>query len=55
MGSPISPIFADIVLAEKHCLSLCDYKPLFYKRYIDDMLIFVPIDKINYTLYIFNS
>ena len=57
MGSPISPIFADIVLAdlEEYCLSLLDYKPVFYKRYFDDILTCVPIDKIHYTLGIFNS
>lgn len=58
MGSPVSPILANIVLADLEELiiaSLLDYKPILYKRYVDDIFMIIPESKIEYTLNIFNS
>lgn len=44
MGSPVSPFFADIVMddLETHCLRKLKFEknivPLFYDRYVDDIL-----------------
>lgn len=57
MGSPISPIFSDLVMTdlETECLSKLDFKPLFYFRYVDDILTCIPKDKIQQMLFIFNN
>ena len=57
MGSAVSSIFANLVLEdlEEHCLSLLDFKPVFFVRYVDDILTCIPIDKTKHTLEIFNS
>ena len=51
MGSPISPILADIVMADLDikCLKKLNFVPLFYFRYVDDLLLCIPEDKIDYT------
>ena len=39
MGSAVSSAFSDIVMSdlEAHCLSIIDFKPIFYYRYVDDI------------------
>ena len=48
MGSPISPIFADIVMTdlEEECLEKLSFKTCVYKRCVDDTLICTPRDKV---------
>lgn len=57
MGSPLSPIIADIVLQdlEEKALNTLRFTPRFYFRYVDDILMTVPSDSIDSTLLIFNS
>jgi len=57
MGSPLSPIITDIVLQdlEERALNTLRFKPLFYFRYVDDILLTVPSDSIELTLVTFNS
>ena len=57
MGSPISPILADIVMAdlEESCIKKLKYKPLFFVRYVDDILTCIPKDQIDNTLKVFNN
>lgn len=57
MGSPISSSIAQLVLEdlEKNILSQLDFTPIFYKRYVDDCIVCLPIDKIEYILNKFNS
>ena len=50
MGNPISPILADIVMQD---LESC-FDSIFYFRYVDDILLCVPKNLINYTREIFN-
>ena len=40
---------------EIECVNKMDYTPLFYYRYVDDVIIAIPLNKIDYTLNIFNS
>lgn len=57
MGSPLSPIVADIVLQdiETKALNILRFKPTFYLRYVDDILFAVPNSETNYVLEVFNS
>ena len=57
MGSPISGLFADIVMAvlDMECLRNLSFSPLFYYRYVDDIITCIPIDKLDEILQIFNS
>lgn len=57
MGSPLSPIIADIVLQdlENRALQALSFTPTFYFRFVDDLILAVPYDLIDYTLDIFNS
>ena len=38
---PISPIVSDFVMTdlEDNCLNKLSFKPIFYKRYVDDIII----------------
>ena len=57
MGSPISPILADIVMQdlETHCLNNIKFDiPVFF-RYVDDILALVPINKIDDIIRVFNA
>lgn len=56
MGSSISSFFANIVLEdlEKHCLNSLSFSPVFDYRYVDDIIMCIPKDKIEETLKIFN-
>ena len=61
MGSPISPLFADLVMEdlEVHCLKELKEKfsctPLFYFRYVDDTIMCIKNEFVQHTLDIFNS
>ena len=51
METPISPILADIVMAdlEEACIKKLIYKPLFFVRYVDDIVTCIPKDQIDET------
>ncbi|XP_039309325.1 uncharacterized protein LOC120358632 [Solenopsis invicta] len=57
MGSPLSPIIADLVLQdlETEVLSALDFQVPFFLRYVDDIATAVPRDMVNFTLDKFNS
>ncbi|XP_043467539.1 protein dopey homolog PFC0245c-like [Leptopilina heterotoma] len=57
MGSSISGLFADIVMEdlETICLSKLSFKPLFFYRYVDDIITCIPADKINEIVDKFNG
>lgn len=57
MGSPLSPILADMVL-DKLIATVTpklDYVIFFLKKYVDDFFIVLPMDKVDYTLEVFNG
>jgi len=53
MGSPLSPIIADVVMRdlEIYCLNKINYKLTFYYRYVDDIVLASPSDKIDLIIY----
>jgi len=57
MGSPLSPILADIVIEDLETLSLqkLDFVVYTYYRYVDDMFMIIPATKLDSVLKIFNS
>jgi len=57
MGSPLSPIIADVVMQELETtvLSAVNFQIPIHFRYVDDILMAVPQDKIDYILNVFNS
>jgi len=57
MGSPLSPIIADMVMddLETCCLEKLNFKVSFYVRYVDDIFAIIPRDKIDTMVNIFNS
>ena len=57
MGLEPSPIFADLVMddLESECLSKLDFQPLFFLRYVDDVITCIPKNKVQYMLDIFNN
>jgi len=57
MGSPLSPIIADLVMQdlESHTLKNLSFTPPFYTRYVDDIALAAPSTQINELLYNFNS
>ena len=57
MGWPLSSIIADIVMQdlEEIALKKLSVQPLFYFRYVDDVILALPSDTINDALNIFNS
>ncbi|KMQ88407.1 hypothetical protein RF55_12118 [Lasius niger] len=57
MGSPLSPIIADIVLQdlENFALEKLNFTPPFYFRYVDDVVLAAPPTLFNYILNTFNS
>ncbi|XP_062716395.1 uncharacterized protein LOC134291940 [Aedes albopictus] len=57
MGSPLSPILADMVLDEliDTVVQRLDYVINFLKKYVDDFFLVLPRDKVDYTLQVFNS
>ena len=57
MGSPLSPIIADLVLQdlETEVLSTFDFQVPFFLRHVDDIATAVPRDMVNFILDKFNS
>lgn len=57
MGSPLSPIIADIVLQdlERRALDSLNLSLPFYYRYVDDIACAIPLNKVALTLTAFNS
>ncbi|XP_077277990.1 uncharacterized protein LOC143906075 [Temnothorax americanus] len=57
MGSPLSPMAADIVLQDLETIALATLKyiPPFYKKYIDDITLAAPSALLQHTLDVFNS
>ena len=57
MGNPLSPILSDIVMddLELLCISKLKSKPLFYFRYVDDIVLCIHNNDIENTLNVFNS
>jgi len=53
---PLSPIVADLVMRdlEEHVLNSLDTRPIFYYRYVDDIILAVPKDEIYLILNRFN-
>ena len=53
----LSPILSDIVMKdlEIECIQKLNVKPLFYFRYVDDILLCVPSNSIDHTLNTFNT
>jgi len=54
MGSPLSPIIADIVMQET-TLNTLKLDLIFYIRYVNDIALAAPIDKIDNILSMFND
>ncbi|XP_024874672.1 uncharacterized protein LOC112456404 [Temnothorax curvispinosus] len=57
MGSPLSPILADMVMEdlEKHCIQRLSFRISFFKRYVDDIFAVVPESGIGELLDSFNN
>ncbi|XP_011858857.1 PREDICTED: uncharacterized protein LOC105556380 [Vollenhovia emeryi] len=57
MGSPLSPIIADITMQDLECKAMetLRFRPLFYIRYVDDIAMSVPSAMKSSTVKIFNS
>ena len=57
MGSPLSPIIADIVLQdlEEMMLTFLPCQVSFYYRYVDDIACAIPVNMLEYILNSFNS
>jgi len=57
MGSPLSPVIADVVMRdlETECLTKINCQPTFYYRYVDDIAMAVPLDSTDSILRTFNS
>jgi hypothetical protein len=48
MGSPVSPVLAGLVMEELEIsvLASLNFSPIFYKRYVDDIIVCLPTDEI---------
>jgi len=57
MGSPLSPVIADIVMRDLEitCLHKLNFNLTFYHRYVDDIILTSPPDKLDIILNTFNS
>ncbi|XP_011858662.1 PREDICTED: uncharacterized protein LOC105556190 [Vollenhovia emeryi] len=55
MGSPISPLIADLVMQDLEETVLSDIHTSFYTRYVDDILLLTRLDSIEDILRKFNS
>lgn len=57
MGSPLSSTIANLVMeyVKTEVLTTLDFKPYFFKRFVDDCLLCIPENKIQYTLNKFNT
>ncbi|XP_011859675.1 PREDICTED: uncharacterized protein LOC105557116, partial [Vollenhovia emeryi] len=57
MGSPLSPILADIIMddLETHCINSLDFEIQVYYRYVDDIFLVLPEDRLQEVLNTFNN
>jgi len=57
MGSPLSPILADVVMEdlEMHCIKKLDFEIHTYYRYVDDIFLIIPKTKVESVLKMFNN
>ena len=57
MGNPISPILSDVVMddLETECIKKLNFKPMFYFRYVDDIVLCIPKNSVDHTLNTLNS
>jgi len=57
MRSPLSPILADIVMQdlEEKAIMNIDIDFPFYYRYVDDVVLLTPVDKVNTILNTFSG
>ncbi|XP_071580435.1 uncharacterized protein [Temnothorax nylanderi] len=57
MGSPLSPILADIVMddLETHCISRLNFEIRVFLRYVDDIFAIVPRNAVKTLLDVFNN
>jgi len=57
MGSPLSPVLADLVMQdlERKAIDRLDFSFPFYYRYVDDILLLTPADKVDSILNTFNN
>jgi len=57
MGSPLSPVIADVVMQdlETTCLNRINFQLTFYYRYVDDIVMATPSDKIDLIFETFND
>lgn len=57
MGSPISPVLANMVMEflETEVLKKLSFVPLFYTRYVDDIILCIPNNRIDDTVTEFNK
>lgn len=57
MGSPISPVLANLVMEslETEVLKKLEFVPIFYTRYVDDIILCIPTNKIDDTVTEFNK
>ena len=57
MGNPISPILSDIVMEDLEIDSInkLNFKPAFYFRYVDDIILCITKNMIDHTVNTFNS
>jgi len=57
MGSPLSPVIADLVLQdlEKSAIELLPFRLPFYYRYVDDIILTAPSDSFDQILHAFNA
>jgi len=56
MGSPLSPVLADIVMQDLELkpINNLDFSVPFYYCYVDDILLLTPVDKVDIKYYCFN-
>ncbi|XP_055527748.1 uncharacterized protein LOC129720313 [Wyeomyia smithii] len=57
MGNPLSPVLADLVMENllDSVLRILDFKPPFIWKYVDDLMMSIPPDKIQQDMDIFNK
>lgn len=57
MGSPVSPAVANLVMEfiESNVLCSLDFKPMFFFRYVDDIITAIPINKVDTFFNAFNA
>jgi len=57
MGSPLSPVIADLVLQdlELSAINMLPFRLPFYYRYVDDIILTATLDSFDLILHVFNA